>query len=316
MNRLGVVFFTVATLGRLSANQAFAVPPGTVSWTAEAVCEYRAIAAQHPDLKLRSRDLLANKFCRRLLRLPREYEAARDVMDNNPEAYAGFFYVNARTHHIDAQLEKAAAEGVAQVVVLGAGFDSRAYRFHSIYPKLEFFEVDLPDTSSAKQQAVTRVFGGLPPFVHYARIDFDTQSLESVLRGVGYDPRQRTLFILEGVSMYVNEAGNSATFEFIRRHSISGSMVVYDYVLRQVVEGDYTGMYAAASQAKGLAAIGEPFVFGWTPEEATEFASRHGLTVIEDLDFQELTRRYLTGSDGKPDGKLPNWQRIIDARVR
>ncbi len=237
-------------------------------------------------------------------------------MDDNPEAYAGFFYVNARTHHIDGQLEKAAAEGVTQVVVLGAGFDSRAYRFHSIYTKLEFFEVDLPGTSSAKQQAVTRLLGVLPPFVHYAPIDFDTQSLESVLRGVGYDPQRKTLFILEGVSMYVNEAGNSATFEFIQRHSLSGSMVVYDYVLRQVVEGDYTGMYSAASTAKGLAAIGEPIVFGWTPEEATEFASRHGLTMIEDLDSQELTNRYLTGSDGKPDGKLPNWLRIINARVR
>ncbi|MEO8142734.1 MAG: SAM-dependent methyltransferase [Betaproteobacteria bacterium] len=315
MNRLGVILFAAAALGNLSATRAFAVPPGAVSWTAKAVCEYRAIAAQHPDPKLRSRDLLASKFCDPV-RLPREYEAARDVMDDNPEAYAGFFYVNARTQHIDAQLEKAASEGVTQVVVLGAGFDSRAYRFHNAYPKLEFFEVDLPDISSAKQQAVTRVFGVLPPFVHYAPIDFDTQSLEKVLPGVGYDSRQKTLFILEGVSMYVNEAGNSATFEFIRRLSLSGSMVVYDYVLRRVVEGDYTGLYAAASQAKGLAAIGEPFVLGWTPDEATEFASRHGLTVLEDLDSQELTRRYLTGSDGKPDGELPNWQRIIDARVR
>ncbi len=315
MHRLGVVLITAATFSFWSPCKAFAVPPGTVSWTAEAVCEFRAIAAQHPDPKLRGKDLLATKLCHPV-RLPREYQAARDVMDDNPEAYAGFFYVNARTHHIDAQLEKGAAEGVSQVVVLGAGFDSRAYRFHSSYPTLEFFEVDLPGTSSAKQQAVTRLLGQLPPFVHYAPVDFDTQSLESVLRGVGYDSRRKTLFILEGVSMYVNEAGNSATFEFIRRHSPSGSMVVYDYVLRQVVEGDYTGMYAAASTAKGLAAIGEPFVSGWSPEEAAEFASRHGLTVLEDLDARELTRRYLTGSDGKPDGRLPDWQRIIDAKLR
>lgn len=315
MKRPGVVLFTVAALSLWSARQVLAVPPGSVSWTAEAVCEFRAIAAQHPDPKLRNRDLLATQLCRHVL-LPCEYDAARDVIEDNPEAYAGFFYVNARTHHIDARLEEAAAGGVVtQVVVLGAGFDSRAYRFQKIYPKLEFFEVDLPATISAKEQAVTRLFGALPGFVHYVPVDFNTQSLESELLRAGYDSVQKTFFILEGVSMYLTEAGNSATLEFIRNHSPSGSMVVYDYVLRQVVEGDYTGLYAATSAAKGVAYNGEPFVTGWTSKEAAEFAQRHGLMVLDDLNALELTRRYLTGSDGKPDGRLPDWYRIIDANV-
>ena len=315
MNIRSVIVLALAAFSLWGAHQAFAVPDGAVSLTAKAVCEYRAVAAEHPDSKLRNRDQLAIKLCE-TVRLPREYEAARDVIDGNPEAYAGFFYVNARTHHIDAQVDKAATEGVVQVVVLGAGFDSRAYRFHSVYPALEFFEVDLPATISAKQEAVIRVFGKLPKYVHYAPIDFDSQSLASVLPEAGYDSRKKTLFILEGVTMYVNAAGNNATFEFIRSHSPSGSMVVYDYVLRRVVEGDYEGLYAASSDAKGVAYIGEPFVTGWTPTEAAEFAQRHGLIVIADLDDRELTRRYLIGSNGKPDGRIPNWYGIIDAKVQ
>lgn len=314
MKRIGFVWIAAVALCLWAAGPVFAVPPGGVSWTAAAVCEFRALAAQHPDPRLRSGDLFAGKFCDPIL-LPREYEAARDVMNSNPEAYAGFFYVNARTRHIDARLEQAAAAGAAQVVVLGAGYDSRAYRFHARFPKIEFFEVDLPATIDAKKNAVRRVLGVLPAHVHYAPIDFNTQTLDSVLSVAGYDPAKRTLFILEGVTMYIAEAGVAATLDFISKHSVSGSRVVYDYILRRVVEGDFDGLYAASSHAKGVANLGEPFVTGWTPAEAAAFAQRHGLSVLDDLDSRELTRRYLIGSDGNPDGRLAEWYRIVDAGV-
>lgn len=91
---------------------------------------------------------------------------------------------------------------------------------------------------------------------------------------------------------------------------------MYDYVLRRVVAGDYEGLYGARSAASGVAQVGEPYVTGWTPQQAGDFARRHGLTVLDDLDATELTRRYLTGSDGNPDGRVPDAYRIIDARIR
>lgn len=296
------------------AGPALAVPENAASGTAEMVCELRALAAQHPDPKLRGGDFLAAKLCTSSL-LPREYAEARPIIDAQPELLAAFFYVNARTHHIDARLGQAAAQGSKQVVVLGAGFDTRAYRFHASHPKLRFFEVDLPATINLKKRRVTSALGGLPGYVRYVPIDFNTQSLEKRLRGAGYDPAKKTFFILEGVTMYVSEAGNRATLRFIRHHSPPGSMLVYDYVLRRVVEGDYAGLYAARTSAEGVARIGEPFVTGWTPPQAAAFAQENGLTVLEDLGPEEQTRRYLTGSDGRPDGRTTDWQRIIDARV-
>ena len=293
---------------------AAAVVPGAESTTAVAVCEYRAIGALNPDPKLRGPDKLAARFCPFGF-LPRDYALARQVMGRDPELYSGYFFVNARTRHIDAQLVAAAKDGIGQVVVLGAGYDSRSYRFHKAYPKLTFFEVDLPQMVAAKKQAVERVFGKLPRQVRYVPIDFNTQTLESVLTAAGYDRAKRSLFVLEGVMMYVNDAGNDATFDFIGRKSAPGSRVVYDYVLRRAVEGDFNGLYAAETTVKGVAAMGEPFVTGWTPAEAAAFAARHGLAVVDDLDHAELTRRYLLDSSGKPDGRLPDWQRIIDAVV-
>ena len=292
-----------------------AVVPDAVSSTAKFVCDYRAIGALHPDPKLRNKDRLAAKLCPATI-LPHDYAMARYSIDRDPEGLSGYFFVNARTLHIDAQLVKAAAEGVRQVIVLGAGYDSRAYRFHKAYPKLVFYEVDLPAMVRSKKQAIEQLFGKPPRHVRYVPIDFNTETLDSVLAAAGYDRGVRSLFIIEGVVMYVNEPGNSATFDFIRRNSPPGTRVVYDYVLRRVVEGDYEGLYAAKRLAEGVASVDEPFISGWTPEEAAAFADKHGLTVLEDLDDAVLTRRYLTNSRGKPDGRMPDWQRIIDARVR
>lgn len=299
----------------LCAVPAFAVQEGAASATAAFVCDFRAVGALNPDRALRNADKLAAKLCSPRI-LPYDYPLARATIDRDPEGYAGYFFVNSRTRHIDEQVVKAAAQGIRQVVVLGAGFDSRAYRFHKRFPKLRFFEVDFPATSSAKQAAVARVFGKLPAHVRYVPIDFDQQTLEAALPAAGYDARVKSLFVIEGVLMYVNEAGNRATLEFIARNSPPGSKVVYDYVLRRVIDGDFEGLFAAYRTAKGVASLGEPFVTGWTPAEAAEFARASGLEVEADLDAAELTRRYLTGANGKVDGRTTNWQRILDATVR
>lgn len=294
---------------------AFAVKPGAVSTTAEYVCYFRAIAAQHPDPKLRNPDGVADRLCPPNGPLPRPYESARKFIDNSGESYAAYFFVNARTMYIDAVLEKAVAEGATQVVVLGAGFDSRAYRFHERYPNVRFFEVDLPATLEEKKNRLIMVYGSVPEYVRYAPIDFDRERLEDVLPRLGYDERQRTFFVLEGVTMYVKEAGDGVTMRFISKHAPRGSRVVYDHVIRRVIEGKFEGLYAVGSAAIGVAVLGEPFVTGWTPKGAAAFARKNGLAVVEDLGAKELTKRFLIGTDGKPDGRMIDGHRIIEAKV-
>jgi methyltransferase (TIGR00027 family) len=308
---------TLLACSILCAGQAaLAVKPGAVSRTAQSVCWYRAIAATHPDPKLRNPDDLATKLCPLPLPFQYEYPQVRRFIDNSGETYSSYFYVNARTHHIDAVLRRAAAEGVEQVVVMGAGFDSRAYRFRASHPGLRFFEVDLPATSEEKRRRVAAAIGELPQNVRYAPIDFNTQRLEDVLPPLGYDRSRRSFFLLEGVVMYVVEPGLDATFDFIRRNAAPGSVVVYDYVLRDVIQGKYGKYYAAGSTAAAVAGVGEPYVTGWTPRGAAAFVRKHGLKVVEDVDHKQLTRRYLTGTDGKPDGRVHDWLRIIEARVQ
>lgn len=304
-----------AVLAGACMQRAHAVKPGQVSTTAEFVCEFRAIAAQHPDPKLRNPDSLADKLCPPKGQLPRPYEAARKFIDNSGESYAAYFFVNARTMYIDAALEKAVADGATQIVVLGAGFDSRACRFHERYPNLQFFEVDLPATVEEKKNRLIMAYGAVPAYVRYASIDFDRERLEDVLPPLGYDSGRRTFFILEGVTMYVKEAGDGVTLRFISKHAARGSRVVYDCVIRRVIERKFDGLYAVGSAAIGVAVIGEPFVTGWTPREAAAFARKNGLRVVEDLGAKELTQRFLVGGDGKPDGRMIDGHRLLEAKV-
>lgn len=307
--------FVAAAVCLFGAAPAHAVQPGQVSRTALYVCEHRAIAAQHPDPKLRNPDYLAGRLCGRVSQLPPDYAEARTFIENSGATYAPYFFVNARTLYIEAALQRAAADGATQVVVLGSGFDSRAYRYRASHPQLRFFEVDLPPMIEEKKKRIAAALGGVPDYVQYAPIDFDRQTLEEVLPALGFDAKQKTFFILEGVTMYVQQAGNAATLRFIARNSASGSRVVYDYILERVVQGRFDGMYAIAENTLGVALLDEPFVTGWTPNGAAAFAKRQGLNVVEDLGTRELTRCYLTGSDGKPDGRMPDGYRILQAQV-
>jgi methyltransferase (TIGR00027 family) len=284
---------------------------GQVSVTAEAVCALRAVAAKHSDPKVRNPDYLAEKFVSEATWLRTGYRSDPSRARHNPN----YFWVNARTHHMDALLVEALSQGATQVVNLGAGFDSRAYRFRERFPQARFYELDLPATIAAKRERVVKVFGAVPDRVVLVATDFNTRPLDQVLLDAGYDRAQRTFFIWEGVTMYLPEAANRSTLRFIRSGSASGSAVVYDYVLDGALRPDGGGIYGAKSAAAYVASVGEPLLTGWSQGQAAAFAMREGLVVVSDLGPAELTSRYLIGSNGEPDGMIGEYQRILHLRV-
>jgi methyltransferase (TIGR00027 family) len=218
------------------------------------VCALRAVGAMHPDPKVRNPDYLAEKFVDEAFWRASPFRTNPERARHNPT----YFAVNARTHHIDALLVDALSQGATQVVNLGAGFDSRAYRFRDRFPRVRFFELDLPATIAAKRERVVKIFGAVPDRVILVATDFNTRPLDAVLRDAGYDRTQRTFFIWEGVTMYLPEAANQSTLRFIRSGSGSGSSVVYDYVLDGALRPDGGGLYGAKSTAAYVASVGNP----------------------------------------------------------
>src|SRR5215510_871100 len=295
----------------LSVNAQTLATSGRVSTTAESVCALRAVAAKHPDPKIRNPDYLAEKFVSAEFWRTSPFRTDPERARHNPS----YFWVNARTHHMDGLMVDAVSGGATQVVNLGAGLDSRAYRFRERFPQVRFFELDLPAMITAKRERVIKVLGAVPDRVVLVPTDFTTRPLDEVLRDAGYDRTQRTFFIWEGVTMYLPEAANLSTLRFIRSGSANGSSVVYDYVLDATLRPDGGGLYGAKTTAAYLASVGEPLLTGWSQSQAAAIATREGLVVVSDIGPAELTSRYLIGSDGQPDGMMGEFPRIIHARV-
>lgn len=312
---LCAVFFTLG----LSQAVAFGVEAGNPSFTAEYAAAFRAIAALDPDEKIRNPDYLAEKFVspefwdETGFRLDFEYTKILIHMMQ----LGAYYWVNARTKHIDATLKREAVNGIKQVVILGAGYDSRAYRCRDILSGVKFFEVDLPETQAKKRKLIEDIIGiegSLPDFVVYVPIDFNTQSLESVLREAGYEMNQKTFFIWEGVTMFLTEEGVNNTLNFIAHHSALGSSVIFDYILKPVIEGT-SGYYNCRQIAAYLAGKEEPWVFGIGEGEAENLVIQRGFVVLSHLGPEELTQQYLIRSDGSTDGSMLECIRILHALV-
>jgi|TARA_B110000902_G_C14242199_1_gene562870 methyltransferase (TIGR00027 family) len=109
-----------------------------------------------------------------------------------------------RKRHVEELALKAIDDGVTQVVMLGAGFDTLSWRLHRQYSEVNFIEIDHPATQKLKPAALNKS-NAQGPNMHFLSVDFSTQDLQSRLgEFTGFEPTRRTLFICEGVLMYLD----------------------------------------------------------------------------------------------------------------
>lgn len=302
----------------LSPSPGGAVDKGKTSYTAEVVCAFRSIGALDPDPKTRNPDFMAKHFVNPALRskipgLGLDFEDAKTAMDLLGNG--AFYYVNARTRHIDSLLIAALKAGFRQVVIMGAGFDSRAYRFHETYPEVRFFEIDLPATSADKQHRVEALMGQKPDWVTFVPIDFNTQTLDEVLAKADFAADQQTLYVWEGVTYYISQTGVDHTLRYIAEKSAPGSRIVFDYILEDVVQGMDYSAYGARKAANFVSLVGEPYTFGISPNQLESYINLHGLRLLSDLGPKDLTQRYLVSSNGTVSGKIAGFFRVVHADV-
>lgn len=252
------------------------------SWTAEGVALFRALESMRPEGERRCYDPMAREFLNAWFQLV----CRSRVRSGIARIYIGFrhgraaMHIVARTTYIDYRLQVSMDEGLEQLVILGAGFDSRAYRFDGLKGgKVKVFEVDHPATQKRKVERVKRILGGLPGYVAYVPVDFERETLEQRLVESGYDPALKTMFIWEGVVMYLPPESVDETLAFIAENSGIGSSVIFDYIYESLVIG--TDQDAKAWRAY-LERIGEPPKFGIRQGSIEEFLSCRGLTLIEE----------------------------------
>jgi methyltransferase (TIGR00027 family) len=143
----------------------------------------------------------------------------------------------ARIKFIDECLIDLIANGLKQLVIIGAGYDTRPYRIRGVQEMLKVFEVDHPATQAFKIEKLNEIFGVLPDHVIYVPVVFGQDSLGEKLSAFGYNKELKTLFIIEGLLMYIPPAAVEGLFAFITIASGPESAIVADYFDTTVVEG-------------------------------------------------------------------------------
>lgn len=203
----------------------------------------------------------------------------------------GTTYVPLRHRFIDDHLVAALDGGAAQVVLLGAGYDTRAYRFADQLAGRPVFEVDLAAISRAKAAVIARHQGDLPdPDVVRVEIDFEAQALADVLPAAGFTTGARTFFVWEGVPMYLTRAAVTTTLDAVHDLGGEGSQIAHD--MWHLVDDPGPLGTARRSAPGALSLIGEAVTFGVHPEDYGFLLGRHGFGVVDLALASELKGRY------------------------
>jgi methyltransferase (TIGR00027 family) len=203
-------------------------------------------------------------------------------------------FLIARERYIDDVLQDHLNKGLKQLVILGAGYDSHSYRFDRLKAQVKVFEADHPETQADKVARVNAVFGRIPEHVTFVPVDLNTQSLEERLPEAGYDPNLKTLFIWQGVTMYLTNEAVDITLKFVVEHSAPGNAIVFDYIYRQVLEG--AQKHSEVSNMRRFRFMtGEGLTFGIEEGMIEAFLKERGFETVRDMSTQGLKRAYFTG---------------------
>ncbi len=202
----------------------------------------------------------------------------------------GFMAV--RTRLFDDYVLNGVAAGALQYVILGAGLDSRAYRYQDRLQGIPVFEVDHPLSQKVKKERVERYLGRKPDYVRYVPVDFTQESLLDCLTTAGYDADLPTVFTMEGVTMYLPEAAVRDTLTLISGNSGPGSSIMMDYVFQAALDGRIKSR--VISHMNSLKFIfNEPILFGIEYGQAEPFLQSLGYNRAEDYPPEKLHALYL-----------------------
>jgi methyltransferase (TIGR00027 family) len=264
------------------------------SRTAEYMAFFRALESARPASQRLFNDPFAPYFVRPYLRRS-AFIARSPFIASFVNRYSDLRLPGARTSAIartkliDDSLLDALRTGISQVVILGPGFDCRAYRL----PQLKdttVFEVDHPATLAAKLDRLRQALPTLPPNVRYVEIDFLRQTLPDVLVRAGFQSSRAGVFVWEGVSHYLTPE----TVDSILRCVAScrpGTRLIFTYVHAGMLDGSVS-FKSAERLLRDFASISEPWTFGLRPENVSAFLSGPGLHLDRDLGARDYRRLY------------------------
>lgn len=268
-----------------------------VSATAIGTCIMRATSYYEDSSYYKSDDFIAPQMIPAGMRVAVKYKLLRNILKKAIFKVPGIYeYVIARTKFIDAVFN-ASLENVEQVVLLGAGFDSRAIRFKQQLENAKIFELDSLATQQAKLDKLQKMEVTVPSNVNYIAIDFNRESMAEKLAQANFQKNKTCLFLLEGLTYYLEKEAIESTMQMISDHCAQGSRLVFDYadaaIAKQIMNVDEEGIKRLQ---RDLAKAGETPDF-LMEETIQDYLRKYNFSVIEEALSTELANRYFKQND-------------------
>lgn len=221
-------------------------------------------------------------------------------------------YVIARTAYFDSLFVDALNNEIPQIVLLGAGYDSRAYRFAQMNNGTKILELDMAPTQNRKRKCLKRARIDIPQQVKLVPIDFNEESLRDVLEKAGYEKREKTLFIWEGVSYYLDAESVDATLRFVSHSSHNESAIAFDYTI-SISEGNMNSYYGVKEFAQTMKEhhANEELMFSIDEGTIESFLAQRDLKMIDHLDNEEIESAFLLDDNGSLIGRMTGHFRFV-----
>ena len=220
--------------------------------------------------------------------------------------------IRGRVRYFDDIVQNAPREGFSQLVILGAGYDTRAYRIGTLKGHTRVFEIDRPATQDRKTGIVKKVFGQLPEYVSFIPYEIGQGPWWPALETAGFSQAKKTLFILEGLVMYLPRPDVEGLLTGIAEQAGSGSAVLFDFVPQSLADGS-SDAEGGQNIRESTIRIGEPIQSGFADDEVVPFLTSIGYSGVQVIPARAFTKMYYTGKNA--DRKVSGLLSIAHART-
>ncbi len=214
---------------------------------------------------------------------------------------------------MDAVYQQAVQDELDPIVILGAGFDTRAIRFATASNQPRVYEFDAKHTQQTKLDLYKRNGVSIPPNVLFQPIDFEKESLSERLGAIGFPRGKRCLFIMEGVLMYLEPESVDVTFQTVTDYMGPHSLMAFDYVYSDVLKCE-KNRYGETALVKSVSRVNEAWRFGLEQGAIDRFVSKYGLRLQNHMNSADIENRYFRDIHGNVVGHVNGTHCLVTAR--
>ncbi len=269
------------------------------SRTAQMVCFLRALSYYEEDESYKSDDYMASNFLPFLFKLVLRIKILRNNIKKKLNSSGMYEYIIGRTKVIDNVFNKFSTE-MDQILVLGAGFDSRSIRFKDVLFDTVIFELDSAQTQQLKIKKINKQKVTMPKNLKLIPIDFEIESFSEVLNKNNFKKNKSSLVLLEGLTMFLDPTSIDTLFKDISNYCGKDSIIVFDYLYDSVLNNETNHGKEVTNTVSNL---GEEYKFGIPKGKVEEFVSQFGFELIEEFNADKLKKKFF--SNKKSDNNKP-----------